>query len=79
MQRALTVKGEEARWIKKGGQRDIKGNGGGGRKDSFTAQLHDFLCTLSKKPQIRQGLKFIQGSVLKLLNHSSGTGIVCCR
>ena len=55
MQHALTVKGEEARWIKKGGQRDIKGNGGGGRKDSFTAQLHHFLCTFSKKPQIRQG------------------------
>ena len=29
MQRALTVKGEEARWIKKGGQRDINGNGEG--------------------------------------------------
>ena len=32
MQRALTVKGEEARWIKKGGQRDINGNGEGGGK-----------------------------------------------
>ena len=79
MQRALTVKGEEARWIKKGGQRDIKGNGeGGGKILSQPSYIISFV-PFPRNRRLGKSLKIHSKFFLKLLNHSSATGIVCRR
>ena len=62
MQRALTVKGEEARWIKKGGQRDINGNGEGEER-FFHSPATSFLLYPFQETADKAGLyKFIHSS-----------------